>query len=88
MVYFKHKISLEYVERHEYNISREDGKVITKCDYAAWGSTVKEGAVLIMSILGRRVQLESKRATRQRNTCPRCFVTNVGMMQDQGWLEW
>ena len=85
MVYFKQKIGLEYVERHEYSISCEDGKAVTK---PAWGSIVKEGAVLIMSILVRRVQLGSKLATRQRNTCPQCFRTDVGVMQDQGWLEW
>ena len=88
MVYFKHKIGLEYVERHQYNISSEDGKAITKSDSAAWGSIVKEGAVLVMSILVRRVQLESKLATCQKNTCPRCFMTDVGVMPDQGWLEW
>ena len=88
MVYFKQKIGLEYVEKHDYNISSEDGKAIMKSDYAAWGSIVKEGAVLVMSILVRRVQLESKLATRQKNTCPRCFATDVGVMQDRGWLEW
>ena len=88
MVYFKQKIGLEYVERHEYSISSEDGKAISKSDSAAWGSIVKEGAVLVMSIQVRRVQLGSKLATRQRNTCPRCFMTDVGAMRDQGWLEW
>ena len=85
MVYFKQKIGLEYVEKHEYNISCEDGKAVTKL---AWESIVKEGAVLVMSILVKRVQLESKHVTRQRNTCPRCFRTDVGVMRDQGWLEW
>ncbi|EDR07911.1 uncharacterized protein LACBIDRAFT_327695 [Laccaria bicolor S238N-H82] len=86
MFHFKEKIGLEYVERHEYSISTEDGKAITKSDYAAWGSIVKEGAVLVMSIV-IRIQLESKLAERQRNTCPRCFRTDVGVMQDQEWLE-
>ena len=85
MVYFKQKIGLEYVEKHEYRISCEDGKGVTKW---AWGSIVNEGVVLVMSILVRRIPLELKLATRQRNACPRCFMTDVGVMQDQGWLEW
>jgi len=88
MVYFKQKVGLEYVERHEYSISSEDGKAIAKFDYAAWRSIVTEGAVLVMSILVKRVQLKSKLATRQRNTCPRCFRTDVGVMRDREWLEW
>ncbi|EDR07906.1 uncharacterized protein LACBIDRAFT_327687 [Laccaria bicolor S238N-H82] len=87
MFYFKEKIGLESVERHEYSISTEDGKTIMKSDSAAWRSIVKEGAVLVMSIL-IRIQLESGSAKDQRNTCPRCFRTDVGVMRDQGWLEW
>ena len=82
MVYFKQKVGLDYVKRHEYSIACEDGKAVRE---STWGSSVKEGAVLIMSILVRRERLELKRGM---DACPRCLRTDVGVMRDQGWLEW
>ena len=88
MVHFNGKIGQGFVERHEYQISSEDGKLVVKSDPAAWHLSVKKGAVLVMSMEVRRIQLRSKSAAHQRTACPRCYRTNVGVMQDEGWFEW
>ncbi|KAF8962969.1 hypothetical protein BDZ97DRAFT_1064342 [Flammula alnicola] len=46
-----------------------------------------DGAVVVMSMKVRRVKLTSESAALQRTTCPRCYRTYVGVMQDDGWLE-
>ncbi|KAF8904794.1 hypothetical protein CPB84DRAFT_1745793 [Gymnopilus junonius] len=71
MVHFKGKIGQGYIERHEYQISSEDGKSVVKSDPGAWHLSVKKGAVLVMSMEVRRIQLR----------------TNVGVMQDEGWFK-
>ncbi|KAF8967531.1 hypothetical protein BDZ97DRAFT_527161 [Flammula alnicola] len=88
MLHFKGKIGHDYVMQREYSISSQDGKAVVKSDPGEWGSVVKKGAVLVMSMKVRRVKLKSKSATLQRTTCPRCYRTYVGVMRDEGWLEW
>ncbi|KAF8967526.1 hypothetical protein BDZ97DRAFT_2073568 [Flammula alnicola] len=50
MGHFKGKIGHDYVMQHEYSISSEDGKSVVESDPGEWGSLVKKGAVLIMSM--------------------------------------
>jgi hypothetical protein len=50
-----------------------------------WGAVVKKGMVLVMSIIVK-VALEQKE--HQMNACPSCNETNVGVMPDDGWLQW
>ncbi|KDR77207.1 hypothetical protein GALMADRAFT_435833 [Galerina marginata CBS 339.88] len=97
--YFAKKIGQDYVERHEYSISGADGKSITKqarsthssvieFDPIAWRSVVKKGAVLTMSVEVRRIELWSPyEPVIQKETCPRCYWTEIGVMPDGEWLE-
>ncbi|KAF8955918.1 hypothetical protein BDZ97DRAFT_1708710 [Flammula alnicola] len=86
MQYFKDKIGRDYVRQHEYSISSEDGKAVVKYP-SHWGSVVKKGAVVVMSMKVRRIKLTSKSTALQRTACPRCYRTDVGVMRDEGWLE-
>ena len=83
---FQGKIGQDYVERHDYSISTEDGKSTVTSNN--WGAIVKKGTVIVMSMIVKKVALERERASRQRNTCPRCYETRVGVMMDDGWLQW
>jgi len=52
-----------------------------------WDSFVKKGTVLTMSMVLRKVTLSEKIA-QQRRVCPRCYKTKIGVMPDDGWLQW
>ena len=83
---FQGKIGQDYVERHDYSISTEDGlSMVTSND---WGAMMKNGMIIVMSMIVKKVALEQEGASRQRNTCPRCYETRVGVMVDDGWLHW
>lgn len=49
---------------------------------------MKKGVVIVMSMVVKKVALKSNFARRQRNACPRCYETHVGVMPDDGWLRW
>ena len=84
MIYFKGKCGEGHVERHDYRISTEDGRSLVQSHN--WGSVVKKGTVLAMSMIVK-VPLRQK-AEYQRNVCPRCYETPIGVMSDEGWLQW
>ncbi|PPQ93421.1 hypothetical protein CVT25_004493 [Psilocybe cyanescens] len=77
------KIGQDYVARLDYSISTEDGlQVATSSN---WGTVVEQGKVIIMSMIVKRIAL--KRIGHQKETCPRCYRTKVGVMRDNGWLK-
>ena len=85
--YFKGKCGEGHVQRHDYRISTEDGK--TWVGRSNWDSVVKKGTVLVMSMIVKKEALIRKESVqRQRNTCPSCDETNLGVMADGGWLHW
>jgi len=83
---FKGKIGESLVERHEYRISTKDGNSLVASNN--WGAMVKKGTVIVMSVIVEKVALQQEHARRQRNACPRCYETPVGVMPDGGWLQW
>ena len=82
---FEGKIGQDHVERYDYSISTKDGKSMV-ASYN-WGAIVKKGTVIVMSMIVK-VSVEQERARHQRNACPRCYETDVGVMRDGGWLQW
>ena len=87
MTYFKGKCGEGHVERHDYKIATEDGRSLVQSNN--WGSVVKKGTVLVMSMTVKKVALKNeKHAQRQRNVCPHCYETQIGVMADEGWLKW
>ena len=82
---FKGKIGQEHVERRDYSISTKDGKSMVVSNN--WEAIVKKGTVIVMSMIVK-VALEQERTRHQRNACPRCYETDVGVMRDDGWLQW
>ena len=86
MAYFKGKIGEDLVNKYKYSISTKDGKSLV--DAYNWNLLVKKGMELVMSINVERVALEKGKAQIQRNTCPRCYKTDLGLMEDEGWLQW
>ena len=84
--YFKGKCGEGHVERHDYSISTEDGRSLVQS--SNWGSLVKKGTVLVMSMIVKKAELEQDAARRQRSTCPNCYNTNLGVMPDDGWFKW
>jgi hypothetical protein len=85
MTYFKGKCGEDHVERHDYRISTEDGRSLVQSNN--WGSVVKKGTVLVMSMIVK-VTLRQEYAEPQRNVCPRCYDTPIGVMPDEGWSQW
>jgi len=83
---FKGKIGQKHVERYRYSILTENGKLMVASNN--WGAVVKKGIVIVMSMIMKKVGLDGERASRQRKVCPRCYETRVGVMQDDGWLQW
>ena len=83
---FKGKIGESLVEQREYSISTKDGNSIVASNN--WGDIVKKGTVVVMSVIVKKVALRQEHASRQRNVCPRCYETPVGVMPDDGWLQW
>jgi hypothetical protein len=86
ITYFEGKIGEDLVKRGDYSISSEDGKLLLGSDN--WGSVVRKGTVLVMSMVVKKVALEQEGARRQRNTCPDCYETELGVMPDKGWFQW
>ena len=41
-----------------------------------------------MSINVEKVALDNGKARAQRSTCPYCYKTDIGVMADEGWLQW
>ena len=87
MTYFKGKCGEGHVERHDYRIATEDGRSPVQSNN--WGSVVKKGTVLVMSMIVKKVALDDEKyARRQRNVCPHCYETQIGVMPDEAWLKW
>ena len=87
MTYFKGKIGEDLVKKYKYSISTKDGNSLV--DAYNWNSLVKKGKELVMSINMEKVALVDKGKTQaQRNTCPRCYKTDLGVMEDDGWFQW
>ena len=86
MAYFKGKIGEELVSDYKYSISTKDGKSLV--DAYNWNSLIKKGRELVMSINVEKVALDMGKSQKQRNTCPRCYKTDLGVMEDEGWLHW
>ena len=53
-----------------------------------WSLVVKTGTVLVMSMIVEKVALDEEKEQAQRNTCPYCYKTHLGVMGDEGWLRW
>ena len=79
MTYFKGKLGEGHVK---------DGKSLDQD--TDWGLVAKTGTVLIMSIIVEKVALlvDKGKYQDQRNTCPYCYKTHLGVMEDKGWLQW
>ena len=86
MTYFKGKCGEDFVKKHKYSISTKDGRSLVQA--YNWDSLVKKGKELVMSINVEKVALYEGKAQVQRNTCPRCYKTDLGVMEDEGWLQW
>ena len=86
MTYFKGKCGEDLVKGHRYNISTKDGKLLVQANN--WGLVVKKGTELVMSMIVEKVVLGMGKARAQRNTCPHCYETDLGVMADEGWLQW
>ena len=52
------------------------------------GLVVKKGTVLVMSMIVEKLALDEGKDRPQRNACPHCNETDVGVMADEGWLQW
>ena len=87
MTYYKGKLGEDHVKNHKYNISTKNGESLVQAKN--WRSVVKKGTVLIMSVLVEKFLAEGKDSDRaQRNTCPHCNKTDLGVMADEGWFQW
>ena len=86
MTYFKGKVGEGLVKDYKYNISTEDGKSLDQVN--DWSSVVKTGTVLLMSMVVEKVALDEGKDRAQRNSCPHCYKTDLGVMEYQGWLQW
>jgi len=86
MTYFKGKCGEGHIERRDYSIATEDGRSLVQSNN--WGSVVKKGRVLVMSMTVKKVALRQRYTQRQGQVCPRCYETQIGVMADEGWLQW
>ena len=86
MSYFKGKVGEGHVKAHKYNISTKDGKSLGQANDCSL--VVKTGAVLVMSMIVEKVALDGGKYQDQRSTCPHCYKTHLGVMEDEGWLQW
>ena len=85
MTYFKGKVGEGHVRDHKYNISTKNGKSLGEAN--EWSLVVKTGTVLVMSMIVEKA-LDEEKEQAQRNTCPYCHETHLGVMVDGGWLQW
>ena len=96
MSQFKYTSGQNFVERRDYVISIKDNKSgFTPFHFHAqsqipvgWNSLVKEGGVIVMSMVVKKVALKSIAGRLQRTTCPVCYTTKLGVMPDDGWFKW
>ena len=87
LTYFKGKLGEDHVKEYKYNISTKDGKSLSGA--SNWGLVVKNGTVLVMSmVLVVHLAQDKGKDRVQRNTCPHCYKTLLGVMEDEGWLQW
>ena len=86
MSYFKGKCGEDRVKIHKYGISTKDGNTLVRAKN--WGSIVKKGTVLVMSIIVEKIAPDVGQDRAQRNTCPHCYDTDLGVMVVEGWLQW
>ena len=86
MTYFKGKCGEHFIKDNNYNISTKDGRSVL-CAYN-WNSLVKKGKVFVMSIKVEKVTLVERMPQVQSSTCPRCYKSDLGVMEDEGWLQW
>ena len=86
MTYFKGKCGEGHVRDRKYNISTKDGKSLVQANN--WDLVVKKGTVLVMSMIVEKLALDKGEARTQRNVCPYCCETDLGVMADEGWLLW
>jgi hypothetical protein len=86
MTYFKGKYGEDLVKNHKYNLSTKNGDSLVQADN--WDLVVKKGTVLVMSMIVEKLASDEREARAQRNTCPHCNETDLGMMTDEGWLQW
>ncbi|KAF8811589.1 hypothetical protein BYT27DRAFT_7089287 [Phlegmacium glaucopus] len=82
MSYFKGKCGERHVQGHKYSISTKDGNSLVQANN--WGSVVKKGRVLVMSMILEKLAQEWEH---QRNICPTCHVTDLGVIPDEGWFQ-
>ena len=76
----------DHVKGHKYNLLTKDGRSFVKANN--WAFVVKKGTVLVMSMIVEKVALDKGKDWTQRNTCPHCYETDLGVMVDEGWLHW
>ena len=92
MTYFKGKYGEDLVKCHKYIISTKDGNLLVEANN--WALVVKKGTELVMSMIVEKLihkglgKLDERKAWAQRNTCPHCYETDLGVMADGGWLHW
>ena len=86
MAYFRGKCGEAHVENYKYNISTKDGKSLVQANN--WSLVVKKGTVLVMSMIVEKEAQDEGKARALRNTCPHCSKTEVGVIEDEGWLQW
>jgi hypothetical protein len=87
MSYYKGKSDEDLVKNHKYYILTKDGK--SSVQASNWGFIVKNGAVLVMTWSEEKLVLVDKgRDQAQRYACPYCSLTDLGLMADEGWLQW
>jgi hypothetical protein len=86
MTYFKGKLGEDLVKDYKYNISSKDGKSLLQAKN--WSLLMKKGRVIVMSMIMEKLALDEKKVRAQRNACPHCYETELGVMEDEGWLHW
>ena len=86
MTYFKGKCGEDLVKGYKYNISTKDGKLLVQANN--WGLVIEKGTVLVMSMIVEKLALDEGKDQAQRNACPHCNETDLGVMADEGWLHW
>jgi len=85
MSYFEGKCGEDLVKDHKYVISTKDGRSLVQANN--WGLVVKKGTEIVMSMIVEKVALDDKgKARAQRNACPHCYKTHIGVIADEGWL--
>ena len=86
MNYFKGTLGEGHVKRHKYSILTKDGRSLVQASNC--GLVVKKGTVLVMSMIVEKLALDEGKDRAQRNACPHCNETDVGVMADEGWHQW